>query len=131
MSACSRKFEEAGFTFEELTTKQGKPLLVGRSPDGLTMLELIGAPENLSELAFLTGMIKDDRQTNAQNVTYLLFTLKAIAPGWESADWVSSAMDQFVAGDRDEAEIVKGNLRYKLSVAREVGVLTLSVEPKK
>ena len=125
------QFEKLGFTFEDSTTLEGQPCVKGRLDGGLATLELMGAPDNLTQVSLIAEMVNGDDQSNSSNVEYLLLTLKSIAPGWESAAWVKNTITEVAKGDRDEVVTTHGSLKFKLSMLRKFGLLTLSVEPKK
>ena len=125
------KFEEFGFTFEKSSAVQGQPRVLGRSANRLASLELIGAPENLTQVSMLVGMVNDSDESNMLSVTYLLLTLKTIAPAWDSTEWLTDGVHDLATTDRTEVVTVYGGKQFKLTMVKELSFLTLTVEPKK
>ena len=123
----------APFAFDPPNTmKDGRTRVLGVSPDGLALLELIGPAHNLQQ----THMTVDWSGTQAERIpsaAYLLSFAALSAPGDDSnsktarTDWVTdNVVNAMLSG---QASTTHQGLRFTLEFFEELRFLSLTVEP--
>lgn len=116
-----------GFVFTESSPAGDLPRVIGRAPNRLANLELIGTPDALHEVSILLGMPKDHPDLVAQNAVYMLSLVRAIMPDWPQAtEWVNENIERAMT-DR-QASIVWKNKKITLLGIPDVGALAVSIE---
>ena len=114
------------FTFEDSPLANGTPRLLGQSPDGLAILDLIGPQSNLTNVAMMVFVPSDAPDVIVKNSAYLLGLLNNTLPDWSGGtDWMTDNIP--VAQRRGEVQTSYGNAVVTLSVIPELGMLTLSI----
>ena len=124
-------FEQAdmGFTFQESPPLKGKPRTLGTSPNGLTHIELVGHPSNLSLITMLAGTPSDSYQANVLNSIWVLGLLTHLVPDWIGADgWLTTSAYQIANGAGEQS--ITQHYRFAISPVLPFG-FTLTVRPPK
>ncbi len=117
---------ELGFKFEKGEPVDGQPQVIGRAPNGLAFVQLIGPEEDLTQATIMVGIPNDNPQALVENSAYMLGLLKLAAPDWkEGADWLSSNLVKAV--EEGEVATTHGNLRIRLQAIKELGMAALTV----
>lgn len=120
---------EIGFFFEPSSDVQGEPRVTGKSPNGLASIELIGQPEDLSEIGMMLGIVNDNQQATMLNALYALGLMKLIAPEWDGAgEWLNQGLQKIAAG-QEEVSITQNDKRIKLSFVKGFGLMFISIKP--
>ena len=100
--------------------------MLGQSPDGLAILDLIGPQSNLTNVAMMVFVPSDAPDVIVKNSAYLLGLLNNTLPDWsDGTDWMTDNTP--VAQRRGEVQTSYGNAVVTLSVIPELGMLTLSI----
>lgn len=117
---------ELGFKFEKGEPVDGQPQVIGRAPNGLAFVQLIGPEEDLTQATIMVGMPNDDPKALVENSVYMLGLLKLAAPDWkEGPDWLSNNLVKAV--EEGEVATTNGNLRIRLQAIKELGMAALTV----
>lgn len=117
---------EIGFRFEEGALVDGEPRIMGKSRDGLALLELIGPPANLTSATIVAGIPNDSPKAVLLNSVYIAGLMKAVAPGWnESVTWLTDNVPRAIADG--EATTTQGNLHISLKVIKALGMVSLNI----
>jgi hypothetical protein len=115
-------YEADDFTFEPSSPVKGQPRTVGKSMDGLTMVELIGPSEDLRSATLMQGVGKKNLGTATAHVTLFL---QRTAPEWDGAlKWFGDALK---SDAEEESTVVHGTKLFTLQPLPQLGLLTLSV----
>lgn len=78
-----------GFTFESVPLSDGTPRILGRNQNDDAAFDLIGSPDNLTEVTLLAD-IQGDAQTNS---LYFNSILVQVMPDWEgSSEWLNASI---------------------------------------
>jgi len=99
---------------------------MGKSRDGLALLELIGPPANLTSATIVAGIPNDSPKAVLLNSVYIAGLMKAVAPGWnESVTWLTDNVPRAIADG--EATTTQGNLHISLKVIKALGMVSLNI----
>jgi hypothetical protein len=120
---------EVGFTFETTSPVRGLPTVMGKAPDDLALVQLIGQPEDLSEANLTIFVSSDDRRSNELNAAYSMGFLKLSVPGWDGHVWLEESLPRLVNGESEVSTVQSGKL-VKATYARELGMINISVTPE-
>jgi hypothetical protein len=122
--------EPFGVVFETSTTVNGEPRLMGKTKDGLAIVELIGPPTGLTMVDCLVGQPSDSPRAAIQNAGIFLALLKKTLPAWDgSANWLNTAL---AASNRDgretgDIETTFRRVHVRLHYFKPLGMITLSI----
>jgi hypothetical protein len=96
-------------------------------PNQLQVVEVIGDSADVSSVTVTSAVANDDGGASAaQALITNVQIVKNCAPEWsEGASWVTTAAARVTDGP---VSTVRGNRRFTLSLARTLGLLTLTVE---
>ncbi|MDJ0707952.1 MAG: hypothetical protein QNJ46_32155 [Leptolyngbyaceae cyanobacterium MO_188.B28] len=120
---------DIGFTFESASPIQGNPRLMGQSPHGLAVVELIGQPENLTTAIIRISIPDDDIQALALNAEYVLRFIQTMAPQWaEGGNWVIQNLDAFATGQRSEVNTIHAGKEISMTLTGKQEFLTITVK---
>lgn len=118
---------EFGFVFTDAAPAGGHPRIIGKAPNRLAHLELVGTPQVLREASILLGMPREQPDAVAQNAVYMLSLIKTIVPDWPQAtEWVNENVER--AMTEGQASIVWNNKKITLLGIADVGALAVSVK---
>lgn len=128
-AALQSRFEssEVGFQFENQPLADGRARVMGMSPSEMASLELIGEPDNLTQVTIMADVV--DEQSRLVNALYFLGVLKLTVPGWDGSDWLSESMAQLASED-GEITTVQDGKQIGLSFHKNLGLLIMSVKPQ-
>ncbi|MBS1252071.1 MAG: Membrane-bound lytic murein transglycosylase D [Anaerolineales bacterium] len=117
---------EVGFTFETSPEVGGEPRLLGRSPNGRTVIQLVGPAENLVSASVIVNLSADVSTELTENEAYLLGLLKLAVPSWTvGADWARENIE--IALETGEAETTYAHLRIHMQWLRDYDAMLLTV----
>lgn len=120
---------ELGFTFEEAPLVDGTPRAMGKSPDGLAILDLVGPRSQLQQATIVVVFPSDYPDVLMLNAVYMMGLLNNVLPNWSGgADWLTESIE--VAELLGEVETTHGNARITLSYLEEMAMWILSIERK-
>jgi hypothetical protein len=126
-------FEEPSinFRFEASTPVDGQPRVMGKSPNGLAVVELIGQPANLTSASIMVGIPNDDAEARQLSVIHAMGFLKTTAPQWTGAtDWLTTSVQQIASGSQTEATTTYGSNQVRLSIIKDMGLMTVTIKPQ-
>jgi hypothetical protein len=126
-------FEEPGinFRFEASTPVDGQPRVMGKSPNGLAVVELIGQPASLTSASIMAGIPNDDAEARQLSVIHAMGFLKTVAPQWTGAtDWLTTAVQEIASSSQTEASTTYGSNQVRLIVIKDMGLMTLTIKPQ-
>lgn len=121
-------FESAGFVFEQSSLASGEQRWMGKTANGLAVLELTGATENLTKITLLAGIPNDNDALREASVVYMLATLKHGA-NWEgdsAIEWLTGAAKKL--NNTSKVSTVRGNQKITLSNLEGLGLVSLVIE---
>ena len=130
--AIQSAFEQPGidFSFEASPLADGTPRVLGDSPDGATLIEIIGPAGAPTTATIIIGIPPDSGGISLESV-YVAGFLEHAAPGWsEGPAWVGDNMTAALVSG--EAETTAGDLFIKMIgiVRGDSGLLILTVTAK-
>ena len=123
-------FAEKGFAFagEEASPVNGQLRWLGKSADGLSVLELIGPKDNLNSAFVAFGVPAKDSVAAATGMGYMLVLLGQIFPDWDGRnDWVVSTINQVLAG-KETVSTNKDSKYIEFTMFKDMGMYGLSVK---
>lgn len=117
-------YERADIVFHSAPLADGTPRLLGRHPDGLTMVELIGPGDELQSASITIGVAKDNADLLLRNTAALMVFMRET--GWPGGEkWAFSVMPT-----DNPAPMVHDGVRYTVTtVLRDSGVFIVAAEP--
>ena len=116
------------FTMEKGVLKDGSLRYLGRGPDRISYLELVGPKNDLSRATFLFSMPKDSPAANENNIAQSARFVKITAPEWPGGRaWVSGTFQEFMAGSEKQS-ITKGRKLITMEYIRSLRWVSISVE---
>lgn len=120
---------EIGFTFKSGAPVDGQPQVIGTSPNGSAILQIIGPPEDVQEVSILVVIPKDRQDVVIEDAVLLVGLAKVAAPDWdEGPQWVANHIkDAIREGDVTTSH---GKLKMTLQTVKELGMIGLTVEGK-
>lgn len=116
---------EVGFSFSEVAPVDGQPTVLGYAPDGVSTLQLVGLPQELSSVAIVSGIPARNDSRAALTATYMLGLLKLVVPDWAGAgDWLTAS------AAKEDSTTVQSGRRIRLQQIRATNgsVYILSIE---
>lgn len=117
---------ELGFKFEKGEPVDGQPQVIGRSPNGLAYIQLIGPEDNITQASIMVGIPNDNPVAVVENGIYMLGLVKKAAPDWsEGPDWVTENLAKAV--EKGEISTTHGDLRINLQASKELGMVVLTI----
>jgi len=113
------------FSFKKSSPVDGRPRIVGTSPDGLVWLELIGDHDKLDVGTMIFGIPNDARDLANANKPYLSDFIKFAAPEIDGVQWLNENLSEEEAFISNEDV----DVRYGWSELADTGVfITLTIE---
>ena len=108
--------------------RDGRPRVMGISPDGLTLIELIGPADNLSSALIAVELRGYDNVDSATQTIYLLAFIVNAVPTWdEGPDWLADNLEQAVI--RGSTTTAHSGVRITVQWSEELRWLSLNIEP--
>ena len=102
--------------------------MTGRSLDGLTLIELIGPPEDLTTVTIISNIPYDDGEAATRSILYAFGVLNAVVPEWSDGnEWFLASLETLVNNGQDSMSTTIGNKTIELTLIRERGQYSLSV----
>ena len=118
-----------GFTFASASPIQENPRLIGTSPHGMAVIELIGPPENLTRAIIRIHIPDDNTQALALNAEYVLRFIQTIDPQWqEGGNWMIQNLDAFATGQRSEVKTTQADKEISMTLTGKQEFLTITVK---
>jgi len=118
------------FRFEASTPVGGQPRVMGKSPNGLAVVELIGQPANLASASIMVGIPNDD-EARQLSVIHAMGFLKTAAPQWTGAtDWFTAAVRKIASGSQTEATTTYGSNQVRLIIVKDMGLMSVTIKPQ-
>lgn len=125
-------YEGQGFAFQRTVLNDGRVRWLAASPDGLALVEIIGA-EQVEQASITTfGSADADAHEAAQQIVRLLTMLHTVFPDWPAgAEWLST---ELVASAREPgnyaADLAHAGIHIDFTWEAGPGALTLSFRPE-
>ena len=117
-----------GFSFRRGEDMNGQCLVTGRSLDGLTLIELIGPPEDLTTVTIISNIPYDDGEAATRSILYAFGVLNAVVPEWSDGnEWFLASLETLANNGQDSMSTTIGNKTIELTLIRERGQYSLSV----
>lgn len=124
VSQLRRWYERADLVFHSAPLADGTPRLLGRHPDGLTMVELIGPGDELQSASITIGVAKDNAELLIRNTGALMVFMRET--GWPGGEkWAFSVMPK----DFPPSMAHDGVSYTVTTLLRESGVFIITAEP--
>jgi len=125
-------YEAQGFDFQQTQLGDNRDRWVAASPDGLALVEIVGAEAVEQASVIVFGPIRRDAAGGGQRAIYMLTLMHAVLPGWsEGAAWFGAELVNASRQPGDyESEITHDGVRVTYSVDTSLGCITLSFEPE-
>jgi hypothetical protein len=117
------------FTMEESTPVDGEDRYMGTSSSGLAVLEIIGEKDNITQTSLMIGIPNDDSSLVVENSAIMVRFLKNAVPEWDGiTDWFTASVGEFTDSSREETEKLYGNKVIRLTLIKQIGMMTATVE---
>jgi hypothetical protein len=124
---------EFGFTFRAPPDHGGAPNLTGAVPGKLVSLDLVGPPEDLTQVTLMVGVPSTNPlapprapEVLAENVRYLRAVLKQAMPDWQGGDtWLTKQLQR--SGERQEVGVRKGHREVVLLAVNRGSMVLLNI----
>lgn len=118
--------EPFGVVFETSTPVKGQPRLMGKTKDGLAVIELIGPPTRLTMVDCLLGQPSGSTTVAIQHAAILLTLLKKTLPAWDnSAKWLNTSLKEVLATGEVRTRFRQAEIR--LTYLKSLSSVTLSI----
>lgn len=117
---------EVGFTFEESSEVDGQPRLIGTAQFETAFMELIGPPDDLTQVSVMVG-VSDDEDEYMLNLMHMVGFLGIAMPDWaEGNDWLIA--NNVVTTLEDKVTTTVNNKIVTFEYFSELDLLLLMVE---
>jgi hypothetical protein len=124
---------EFGFIFGDPHKSRGVPSLTGTVPGKLMALELMGPPEDLTQVTLMVGVPStnpltppSDAKAIAENARYLRAVLQRAMPDWQEAvAWLTTQLQP--QSERHEVGVRKGHREVVLLAVNHWSMVLLSI----
>lgn len=123
-----RKALETPFevVFETSSPVDGQPRAMGKSKDGLAVIELIGPATSLTKVGCVLGQPSDSHSAAMQNAAILLILLKKTLPEWSnSGKWLTPALKE--ARAKGDARTTFRQVGVHLQYFKSMSMVSLSI----
>jgi hypothetical protein len=126
--------QEFAFKFEAPHERHGVPRVTGTVPGKLMVLNLVGPPEDLTEVTLIIGVPSTDpfappaaREVLAENVRYLRAVLQQAMPDWKGGGvkWLNTQLQR--SAERLEVGLRKGHREIVLLAVNRLSMVLLSI----
>lgn len=133
-NAIMSPFQELGFSFLRGDPMNGKSNMVGQSPDGYSLIQIIGSAENVEEVS-ISGVIpdEDNRQISDAHALYYALLPLIITPQWDGAlNWIVQAKERAFQRDKDTYEQTANidNFQITIMFNKPLGIMMISFHRK-
>lgn len=109
---------------------ENHPRVMGQSPDGLSMLEIVGIPADLTKVTIIVGLPSDNAHVSDLNRTYMLKLLQHLfLTKHQAPDWLTESTLQLTNGYTGDLITIRDNKRIKPSAIGALSTLVLVIEP--
>jgi hypothetical protein len=124
---------EFGFTFRASPERGGAPNVTGTVPGRLVALDLVGPPEDLTQVTLMVGVPSTDPlapprapEVLTENVQYLRAVLRQAMPDWqEGIAWLTKQLQH--PGERQEVGVRKGHREVVLLAVNQGSMILLNI----
>ena len=124
---------DLGFTFREAPKHQGVPRVTGTVSGKLVALDLVGPPEELTQVTLMVGVPSTDPlapprlpKVLAENGLYLRAVLEKAMPDWkEGGAWLKKQLQR--PGERQAVGVRKGAREVVLLAVNHGSMVLLSI----
>jgi hypothetical protein len=124
---------EFGFVFGEPNKSRDVPSLTGTVPGKLMALELMGPPENLTQVTLMVGVPStnplappSDAKVVAENAKYLRAVLQRAMPDWQEGEvWLTTQLQ--TRSERHEVGVRRGHREVVLLAVNHWSMVLLSI----
>ena len=126
-----RPFETQGFDFQHTQLGDSLEHWVAASPDGLALVEIVGAEAVTQASVSVFGPIQPTAERAGPRAVYMLTMMQVILPEWpDGAEWFADELVKAArqSGDYESENSYQG-VRVVFFVDRKVGAITLLFEP--
>jgi hypothetical protein len=123
-------YQKEGFTFEQSGTTDE---FTGKSSNRLAAISLIGPQNNLTRVAIIVHISKDNPQVLSQNLQYVSKMIKLIAPQWSNGTvWLYASITKLASAKSEPREEITfyNNIRMILRMTLIPDLLLLTCEAK-
>jgi len=101
---------------------------MGKSENGLALVEPIGPSENLVEAAIVVGLPNDNPDAVTENAAYTLLLLVSAVPDWEEGpDWLVASFNELMGKDKLTKNLDR-NRQVVLQSFTSIGMVSLTVK---
>ncbi len=116
--------------FDFVPLADGRSRVIGRSPDGRTILELIGPPEGITSASLMAALPDDRPLVRLKNLNAISLLVESTLSNWpEAAHWVSANIDTAFAGQGVTTQANGKSVSLSVAPRTETLVLTVTGPP--
>jgi hypothetical protein len=119
------------FRFDAPHERPGVPRITGTVPGKLIVLNLVGPPEDLSEVTLVVGVPSTDplarpAEVLAENAKYLRAVLQQVMPDWkDGVKWLNTQLQR--SGERLDVRLRRGHREIALLAVNHLTMVLLSI----
>ncbi len=131
-----QSLSQYGLGFRPGADQRGLPTEEATSPDGRSMLRLVGPKGDLAYVSITSSL--GDKPTNTESTMMLLYQaalLQSVLPDWTGEDigkWLNESVNKMARDPTvGQIEAHRGSALVKLSLSRSPLTLTVSVESER
>jgi hypothetical protein len=132
----TKGFDAYGMNFKSSPLSTGEPRMMATADDdkAAAILEVIGAPDNITHATLITVAASDNPSINLGNITCMAVFLHNTMPELKGGlNWLAAATEKVGAAKtsaKAKQQIVQGDKRLKLSLIKNAGMYFLTVQHK-
>lgn len=117
------------FISEDSSPVDGQPRRLATADNKMALLETIGDESDVSSATLIVFLPSDSPFVAFQNTAYGIAFTKSALPDWpDAAKWFSESVTNIAEGGTDEQETSHDGVTARVSIARELGMMTVSVK---
>jgi len=117
------------FVPEHAVPVDGQPRRLAQAKNRLALLETIGAPDDVGSATLILFVSSESPATVVQNAAYGIVFAKTVLPAWPHASqWVIESIQKMTGGEANEQEVSQDGVVANISIARELGMIVISVK---
>lgn len=117
------------FISEDSSPVDGQPRRLAKAKNEMALLETIGDEDDVSSATLMIFVPNDSPKVVFENTAYGIVFTKTALPDWpDASNWFSESIKKFSEGRADEQETSRNGVTARASIARELGMIVVSVK---
>jgi hypothetical protein len=136
LAEVTKGFDAYGMNFKSSPLSTGEPRMMATADDdkALAILEVIGAPDNITRATLIVGAVSDNPAINWGGIACMSIFIANTMPELKNGvNWLAAATEKVGAAKtsaKAKQEIVQGDKRLQLSLMKKLSMYTLTIQHK-